>query len=307
LNSKSLKVIGVFFLLLISGSQFLHAQCCAPGNPVSGSEYVGALPRNTLRTILFYKHSYSDTYYEGSERSDYQGTIAGYDFIGGAFSYGILKRLTAEAELGFYIDKYQDSDVLDRFTTYGLTNAVISAKYALLKSDKKAELTIGAGVKIPVSQKVFADEYGIPYPQEIQPSSGAYGFVGQVFFFKGFREDKWRLVIHGRYERNGYNKAEYRFGDAILASVFIGRNFTKKWSATLQLRNEYRMEDWQGQTRYLVTGGDILFISPQISHTFKHRITVSVMGDVPVFRHYNGVQLGPKYAFGVSLVKDFCF
>lgn len=298
------------FFLIIIGLTFIEqtgiAQCCSPGNPVSGSEYVGILPKKTLRTITYYRHSFSDTYYENAEKSDYQGTHSGYDFIGEVLSYGIIKKLTAEAELGYYIYKYQDSEVLDKFKTHGFSNATASLKYAVLKTMKDMELTLGAGSKLPVSRKIFQDEYGVPYPQDIQPSTGAFGFVAQIFFFKGFREKKWRLVVHGRYELNGYNSEDYRFGDALFTSVFVGRSFAKNWSATLQLRNEYRWEDWQSDTRYLVTGGDIMFISPQLSYTFKPRLTLSVMADIPVFRHYNGIQLGPKYAFGISLVKDFC-
>jgi hypothetical protein len=285
----------------------MEAQCCAPGNPVSGSEYVGVVAKKTLRTITFYRHSFSDTYFEGSEISDYQGTQSGYDFIGEVLSYGILKKLSAEAELGYYITKYQDSDVLDEFRTHGFSNATFSLKYALLKTGKDLELTAGAGAKVPVSRKVFRDEYGVLYPQEVQPSTGAYGFTGQLFFYKGFWDKKWRLVFHGRYETNGYNSEDYRFGDAVFASLFIGWSFATNWAATMQFRNEYRWEDWQGDTRYLATGGDILFVSPQVSYTFKPKITVSLVGDVPVYRQYNGVQLGPKYAAGISLVKDFCF
>jgi hypothetical protein len=294
----------IFAVALIN--ETTKSQCCSPGNPVSGSEYVGILPMKTLRTITFYRHSYSDIYYEGSEISDYQGTRSGYDFIGEVLSYGILRKLTAEAELGYYLTKYQDSDVLNEFRTHGFSNATLSLKYALFKSVKDMELTLGAGAKLPVSRKVFVDEYGVPYPQEIQPSTGAFGFVGQLYFFKGFRQKKWRLVVHGRYELNGYNSEDYRFGDAVFTSLFISRTLKENWSATLQFRNEYRWEDWQGETRYLVTGGDILYLSLQVSYLFKSSLTVSINGDIPVYRNYNGVQLGPKYAFGISLVKDFC-
>jgi len=301
-----LKKLLLIIIGLILTQQAAIAQCCSPGNPVSGSEYVGILPKKTLRTITYYRHSYSDTYYEGSEKAVYQGTESGYDFIGEVLSYGLIKKLTVEAELGYYIYKYQASEVLDKFTTHGFSNATVSLKYAVLKTEKNMELTLSAGSKFPISRKVFRDEYGVPYPQEIQPSTGAFGFVAQLFFFKGFQEKKWRLVVHGRYELNGYNSEDYRFGDAIYTSVFVGRSFAKNWSATLQFRNEYRWEDWQGDTRYLVTGGDILYVSPQLSYTFKPRLTLSIMGDIPIFRNYNGVQLGPKYAFGISVVKDFC-
>jgi hypothetical protein len=286
--------------------QAVTAQCCSPGNPVSGSEYIGTLPKKTLRTITYYRHSYSDTYYEGSEKSSYQGITSKYDFIGEVLSYGIIKKLTVEAELGYYVDKLQESEVLQPFRTYGFSNATMSIKYAVLKTKDNMELTIGLGAKVPVSRKIFRDQYGVPFPQEIQPSTGAFGFVGQLFFFKGFQGRKWRLVVHGRYERNGYNTEDYRFGDAVFTSLFIGRSFAKNWSATLQFRNEYRWEDWQGDIRYLVTGGEILYISPQLGYTFKPRLTLSIMADIPAYRNYNGVQLGPRYAFGISIVKDFC-
>jgi hypothetical protein len=282
------------------------AQCCSPGNPVSGSAYVGTLPKKTLRTITYYRHSYSDTYFEGSDVSDYQGTNSGYDFFGEVLSYGIIKKLTVDAEIGYYVYKYQESDVLGKFATYGFSNATFSLKYALIKTKKDLELTLSAGAKVPVSRKIFRDEYGVPYPQDIQPSTGAFGFVAQLFFFKSFIEKKWRLVVLNRYEINGYNSEDYKFGNAFFSSVFIGRSFAKNWTATLQLRNEYRQEDWQGDIRYLVTGGDILYLSPQLSYTFKPRLTLSVTADFPVYRDYNGIQLGPKYAFGISVVKDFC-
>jgi hypothetical protein len=301
-----LKKLLLFFICIALLAQGGFSQCCAPGTPVSGSTSVGTLPVKTLRTITYYRHSYSDTYYQESEKSELQGTKAGYDFIGEVLSYGIIKKLTIEAELGYYLYKYQDSEVLDKFITHGFSNATISLKYAVLKTKKDMELTLGAGAKVPVSRKVFVVQYGVPYPQELQPSTGAFGFAAQLFFFKGFKEKKWRLVVLNRYEVNGYNSEDYRFGDAIFSSVFVGWNFAKNWAATAQFRNEYRWEDWQGDTRYLVTGGDILFVSPQMSYTFKPRLTLSIMADFPVYRHYNGVQLGPKYAFGVSVVKDIC-
>jgi hypothetical protein len=177
-------------------------------------------------------------------------------------SYGIISKLTAEIELGYYVDKKQTSDVLGEFKTHGFSNSALSLKYAVFKTKDHLELTIGAGAKFPMGSKYYRDEYGVPYPQDIQPSTGAFGFVGQLFFYKGFREQKWRLVVLNRYERNGYNAEDYRFGDAIFSSVFVGWTFTKNWSATAQFRNEYRWEDWQSETRYLVTGGDILYFSP---------------------------------------------
>lgn len=302
-----MKAITVIFLLtcLWLNNQ-VFAQCCAPGNPVSGSEYNGILPKKTLRTVTFYRHSFSDTYFNSSEKSVMQGTTAGYDYAGEVISYGVARRLSAEAEIGYYFDKYQDSDMLGRFTTYGFNNAVLSLKYAVIKTKNDLEVTLGTGVKIPLSAKVFYDVYGLPYGQDIHPSTGAYGITGQLYVYKGFLT-KWRAVLHTRFDHNGYNNVNYKFGDALITSLFVSRSFKHNWTATMQLRNESRQEDFQGDIHYLSTGGVIRYLSPQISKTFKHRITAAISADLPVYRKYHGTQLSPKYAVGFSLVKDFTF
>ncbi len=286
-------------------SNKLYAQCCAPGNPVSGSEHTGIVAPKTLRLISFYRHSFSDTYYDISKPADYQESTAGYNYIGEVVSYGFAKRFSAEAEVGYYIDKYQNSDVLGRLATHGFNNAVVSVKYALL-NHKGFEVTLGTGIKLPLSHKQFVDQYKIPFPQEIHPSTRAFGFTGQIYISKAF-SPKWKTVLTGRYESNGHNKEEYRFGDAFISSIYISRTFSRNWMVTFQIRDEYRNEDLQDDTKYLETGGNIIFVSPQLSHTFSNRLTAAVSTDMPVNRKYNGIQLGPKYALGVSLVKDICF
>lgn len=294
----------VLFLLLITliNSTAL-SQCCAPGNPVSGSEQTGTLPKKSLRTITFYRHSSSDTYYLESEKATQQGAEAGYDFIGEVISYGLNSRLAFEAELGYYLNKFQDSEVLDRFATHGLNNAVVSAKYAVIKNNG-FELSVGSGIKIPISNKVFKDEYDTPYPQEIQPCTGAFGYVGQLYLLKSL-SIKWKTVFYSRYEVNTYNKENYRFGNSWINSIFIGRSLTKKLSTVIQIRHEHRTFDMQDKAKYLSTGGTIVFTSPQISYSFPHGIAASAIFDLPVYRKYNGVQLSPKYAIGFSLLKDF--
>lgn len=298
----------VCIVLLIALSVYgadSYAQCCAPGSPVSGSEHTGIVAPKNLRLITYYRHSFSDTYYDKSEPAELQDSEAGYDYLGMVVSYGIAKKLSAEAELGYYFDKYQHSEVLGKLVTHGFNSTVLSVKYALL-NHKGFELTLGSGVKIPLSEKQFTDSFGIPYPQEIHPSSRAFGYVGQIYLSKAF-SPKWKTVLTGRYETNGQNKDKYRFGDSFITSLFISRTFSRNWVATLQFRDEYRAKDFQSDIEYSFTGGTVAFLSPQLSHTFKNRLTAAVSADLPVLREYNGVQLGPKYAVGVSFVKDLCF
>ncbi|HLN53228.1 MAG TPA: hypothetical protein VK212_05925 [Lentimicrobium sp.] len=294
----------VVFMLLTFHYADVSAQCCAPGNPVSGSEHTGIVAPNTIRLITFLRHSFSDTYYDISEPAQLQNSKAGYDYIGEVLSYGFAKRFSAEAELGYYVDKYQDTEIIGKLVTHGFNNAVISVKYAAINY-KGFEVTVGTGVKIPLSHKQFIDKIGLPYPQEIHPSTRAFGFAGQLYISKAF-SPKWKSVLTGRYETNGYNKEGYRFGDAFISSLFISRTFSRDWVATLQFRNEYRKQDLQDNIKYLFTGGNIAFISPQLSYTFKSRLTTAISADLPVLRNYNGIQLGPKYAVGISIVKDIC-
>lgn len=300
-----MKYVITLLLVLMQGVVAL-AQCCSPGNPLGGSANVGTLDARSFRLVAFVRHSYSDTYFEGSKKSGDQGTTAGYSYFGSVLAYGITRRLTAETELGMFLDKRKTNHGQEPERTSGLANGVFSLKYGLWKSTfREWELTAGAGVRFPFTKNLIRDEYDFPLNMDVQPSTGAFGFVGQLFLYKGFLAKGWRFFLLNRFEKNAANDIGYKYGDAFTTAFFTSRKINLHWMAILQVRNEWRKIDhWEG-IKLNSTGGDVVTLSPQLNYNIAPKWNVSFLADIPVYRKYNLAQLSPKYAFAINLVRDF--
>ncbi len=294
------------FLIACAISSTTWAQCCSPGNPVGGTANVGTLDTRAFRVLAFLRHSYSDTYYEGSKKAELQGTTAGYYYFGSVLAYGITRHLTAEAELGLFFDKRKTIEGQKPERTNGMSNGVFSLKYGIWKDAlREWELTAGAGLRFPFSKKMQLDEFDYPLSMDVQPSTGALGFLGQLFLYKGYLPRGWRFFLLNRFEQNAVNDIGYRFGNALTSAFFTSRKINLHWTAILQLRNEWReIDTWEG-VKLNSTGGDVVTLSPQINYNIARKWNVSLLLDVPLYRHYNLAQLGAKYAVAVNLVRDF--
>jgi hypothetical protein len=53
-----------------------------------------------------------------------------------------------------------------------------------------------------------------------------------------------------------------------------------------------------------VTSG-IVCVAPQVSYGFPHGWSIPANCDIPVYRYYNGLELGSRIAEGLTLNKDF--
>ncbi len=154
INRKTILCLFIGLLLFVSNA---GAQCCSMGSPAGASTYVGVLAKNHLRFIVFYRHNYLDTYFNGYKpiKSPTQIRNSFYNFTGITLSYGITKRLTVDADLGYFINKtqvYLINDTINKIKGYGLTNGNVTFKYgAYIKPQKGIELTLGLGVKYPFS------------------------------------------------------------------------------------------------------------------------------------------------------------
>jgi hypothetical protein len=296
----------VSHLLWRGGGGEAHAQCCS-ANPVAGSVNIGILTKNTLRSIIYYRYRFSDKYFEGSKRSDFNAVKnANYNFIGSILAYGISNKVTIETELGYYLNK---SEVLNTEPPYtikgtGFYNGVSSLKYNILKNT--IELTAGAGLKFPFTTKQ-QEKDGVQLPQTVQPSTGAFGFVGQIFFSKTWLPKRTRLFFIHRTEINGTNSVEYQFGNLYSNSVFVSKSFNNHWTGIIQFTSEIRERDMRENKTIAASGGYTFFLSPQINYTLKEKWNISLLTSIPVYRYFNGTQLGGDKSFSVNVTRDFQF
>jgi len=300
----------VFFALTLLIAQRLFSQCCSMGSPAGASTYVGVLAKNHLRFVVFYRNNYLDTYYESTKPSKIPThlTKSFFNFTGITLSYGITKRLTVDADLGYFINKtqvYKVADVETRARGFGFSNGNVILKYgAYIKPQKQIELTVGAGFKFPFSTKpLYVD--GTRLVIDLQPSSDAFGLSGHLIFSKGFPEISMRLMSVNKYEYNFSNSDHYRFGSTVTDAIFLSKKIVKNLFGVLQVRNEYRFKDY-GTTEYEEnTGGEVMILSAQISYSIVGKWHVAGLFDYPFYKNENGRQLTSKYSFAFSLTRDF--
>ena len=312
-----MKFLSVLLCLFFFQAQ-TFAQCCSPGNPVGGTSNLGILDKKTLRLISFYRSSFSQGYLEGDKKSDYNFVKSGqFNYAGITLGYGLLNKITIETELGYFINKTQNYNTQPTITAtgFGLNNAVFTVKYNLInKTEKPFEWTIGAGGKFPFTRK-FQMADNVELPRDVQPSTNAFGIVAQSFLYKEFPENKLRLFFINRYEMNFPDIKNYKYGNALYSSFFISHQIKQSnWAAIAQVRYEYRTKDitnancnscFANGISVSSSGGNLIFIAPQINYTIAQKWNLSLLADFPVYRYYNGIQLGNKFAFALYLSRDF--
>ena len=305
-------ILSVFFI------KNADAQCFgSPGNPVAGSANLGVLVKKTFRTIAFYKHADLASYRRGDVKTPYQYIkSANYNYTGFNLGYGLTDKISLDSDIGYYINKTQHYAIADfSHNGYGLSNASVGAKYNFyLDNFKKVEYTAGLSAKLPLKLEPLIID-GVVLPIDVQPSTGNFGLIAQSFFVKQFPEKSVRFIVINRYEKNfNENRQGYTFGDAFLSSVFVSKHLWLSWTsafkdvtAILQVRHEYRDRNKNFGNTVVNSGSNLVYVSPQINYNLKELWNISVIVDIPCYQYFNGLQLSNKWAYSLSITRDFGF
>ncbi len=287
------------------------AQCCSTGSPVGASTQVGIVNKGTVRAITFFRHSFSDIYYRGSVPSNDEIDMsddAQYDFWGVTIEYGLTHRLTLQADAGYFINKLVNfsNPVLTDHNGRGLSNGTLMLKYGLFVNQAKhIEVSAGLGVKFPFSRQPATASNGTLLQLDARPSTNAYGVTGSLLLSKEFDPLTMRIFMLNRFEYNGFNINDYQSGKLLITSVFVSKKLANRFFGIVQLRNEIHDKDIQDGQKETNTGYHLMVVTPQLSYSVAGRWIISALYDVPVYKNYRGKQLTPKFAYAVSLSRDF--
>ncbi len=265
--------------------------------------------------VGYYRYNYSDTYFKGSDKTNENTALkyAAYNFSGIAFGYGITKRLTLEADFGYFFNKTQqskdirlsDSTLLNyKIKGYGLSNGGITVKYGIfVKPAKQVEITLGAGFRYPFSTNPQMVD-GVELNRDVQPSTNAFAASGMLFFNKGFPSITLRLFSINRFDYNFEGKDGYKYGNILLNSVFVSKKIVKYFFGILQIRNEWKTNDLDNRNKVVNSGFVLLTLSPTLSYSIAGKWNLTALCDIPVYKYYNGKQMTPKYSVALSLSRD---
>ncbi len=312
----------ILFVFIANNNVF--SQCFgSPGNPIAGTANLGTVKHKLLRINVYERYSQSDTYYKGSQKSDFKlYDQAFYNYLGSSIAYGLSDKLTIETEMGYFINRTINYSKHLKLPTYtqsgnGFSHAVISLKMPLYEGAKiPINWAISGGAKIPAR---FNNKFknGIALPIDIQPSTMATGIVLQSFLlyensFKGLR-----YFMINRFEHNFINQNNYLWGKALFSSLFVSKHLyfnkpwiSENWTAILQLKHEMRTYDYNynlNSPKVKGSGSHLFYIVPQLNYTIQEKWNISVLADIPIYKYYYGTQLSNTYAVTFNITRDIIF
>jgi len=313
-----MKQIILFLFLLIFFFNEANAQCFgSPGNPAAGTSNLGTLQKKVFRISFFHRYSYSDQYFQGFKKLKTPGIYkdANFNFLGNIIAYGLTNKLTLEAETGYFINKTLYFNTGGSKKGFGLNQTIISFKF-LVASDEKYPFkwSGAAGIKIPLrTNPQYIDN--VKLPVDAQPSQMSAGLVLQSFLLKENSFKGLRFFMINRYEYNLRNNQDFIWGQALFNSFFVSKRLhfkqqwlTENWTGILQLRHEMKTHNHDmlnNPSKVEASGSQLVYFTPQLNYTLNKVWNFSLYADVPVYQYYNGVQIGTRFAAGVTLSRDF--
>jgi hypothetical protein len=289
-----------------------RTQCCSSGNPFISDAEQPALQSQVLTASFAYRYNHSSRYYHKDAK------FSGLPFEETSYSnysdlqigYGCTNWLTLLADLGYFFNKTLATSGQDPYNGYGLGDAELYLKFnAYTDPKRRISISPSIGMKFPVG--VFDQEVdNIQLPITVQPSSGSYKYIGNVFVSKGFRKNM-AVAAFVSYEYSQLINSDnfyYKYGDQWIAALYFNYHIWKGLGLDLQVRNEYRAKSSRENGEIVEsTGYDVVFLTPQLTYSFKHNWYLSSYADIPVYKYYNGIQMSFGYAMSVRITKKIDF
>lgn len=291
----------------------LKAQCCSAGNPVMSEGANTRIGGKILRVTSGYRYSLSDTYYNGRQQVDINGVErAWYNYSWLNLVYGINHKLSATAELGYFFNRTEQYKTLgfDDYVGRGLGDLNLGLRYVAWKDYVyNFELIPSIGVKLPIG--VFDQKVdGVKLPITVQPSSGSIKYSAALFFRKGFRNGI-SLVSYNLFEYSSEINSRYfiyQYGPMSMFSLSCAYPVAKSLNVALQLRNENRGKATREHGEVVnTTGFNMVYAGPRLSFNLPAGMVLSTDLAWPVYRNYNGTQLGNAFVAAVSLSGNLDF
>lgn len=258
-----------------------------------------------LQINTYYKYGYSQGYMHNDSKSDF-GFVknANSGYTGLQLAYGITKRITADIDAGYYINRTQHFSFFDQNYTlngYGGSAITVSARASVLKDTvNDVEVTLGVGVKMPWSRQPQIVD-GVELSEDVQPSNGSYGLSLRAFIFKEFDEAGVRLFLIHNTTINSVNDRFYKEGNNYTTSIFASKTVLKNWTGICQVRNEIRDFAYRDNQIVASSGGYRFVFIPQLNYSIKQKYNISVLYELPFYQYFYGIQLKDQYAFSVNL------
>lgn len=298
--------IFVLVIFIISDLE-TRAQCCSAGNPFFYGEQAN-IGHKQLQVIAGYKYSISDQYYHKDSKEDIEFIDKAYfNYLNLQLIYGLTRKLSIQADLGYFLNRTEQY-TLESWETingYGIGDAGLTVKYLAYKSfRRKISIIPSFGVKFPIG--VFdQEEDHVKLPITVQPSSGSFKYLANIYFSKSFKNPKYNLSLFASAEFPQLIDSEnfyYKYGNMLLFSVVGSYYLSDKLTLGLEVRNENRNKATREDDQTVESSGYyIVYTVPHLSYAFAEKWFIAINADIPVYKYYNGIQLANKFAISTRI------
>lgn len=325
-----MKRIIIFLVIVLLCPVFVFAQCCGggSGSPIAGGASQGVLLDRQMEINSNFQFVNTNSFFKG----DSKDTAVYFDsfrsqYIYTRVAYGVTKDFTMSVESGYWLDKTQVGlHKSDTISSSGIGDLIFFPRYDVINhtaQNKRLELTLGLGVKIPLGkyndssawvEPFSGNTYYITKPLSLQTSSGANDVIFYSFLYRGFPDQQFRIFANGIYIHKGWNPVGEKMGDYASIGLFAGKTFFKSLGVTLQLKGELVRPMKLNETVLLysypnydpfATGSKKILVVPQVSYSFLDHFTAYAMSEIPVYQYVTNNQVGSKFQFTAGLSYRF--
>lgn len=310
MNFKGITLIILFFL-----SRNVEAQtCCSGGIPLSNN--IGLSFKNEKNAIVSLSYDFNNlnTLKSNNETIDDDSRLRTSHSVLVNLGYSFTNRLSFET-LFTWINQRRlisqfDNESLD--STSGIGDAVILGRYTITNPENSIwNVNLGLGLKVPLGSSTETSNQGVTLNADLQPGSNAWDIIyllsaSRALNFRPSMNIGARIIYRQTGENPSYlENSTYKFGNVIQSYLSIADQFIiQKTLLTSGLTFKYRYaEKDQIQDIDLPnTGGQWVFLIPNISVNLDQNISLNVAAELPIYAEPDGVQLTPTYRITSGII-----
>ena len=218
-------------------------------------------------------------------------------------SRGLTAKWSFSALLSAVEHERKISGITDKAS--GLGDAIVMLKYSPMTMSvfSANTLSFGVGGRIPVGPDDETRDNGLTLPEDLQPSTGAYGGLLWGYYARGLNESRGAQVyVSASYAFNGENDRDYQFGDSWVVNAGGSYQTNTPWGFSMDLLYRNADRDQRASVEIPNTGGEWLDIIPAVQYHVTESMALKASVKLPLARNLNdSLQFTTKYAVRVSL------
>lgn len=301
--SLPLPVLTLIIAVLLPTSPSLAQTCSCAAVPILGAMESASPKNNQWYLATTYQfHDISDLV----AGSDSIPDATGRDRTSQAFVVEISRGITEKWSASVLLSAVDHHREVNNFSAdaSGVGDSLLMVKYAprsiSLYSD--TTLSFGLGARVPMGEDE-ARQGGIVLAEDMQPSTGAFGYVGWAFWSKAFTDSKsTRIYASASHTRNTENRRDYQFGHETTFSIGGSHQTQTPWGFNLELLYRQSQRDQRASVEIPNTGGKWLDVIPAVQYHLSETLALNASAKFPVARDLNDqIQFTTKYAYRLSL------